>query len=122
MQGRDVADELRLAAKIALAGTLACHQTLLVAAALAGGGALGIVLRVGQRLNVQPAVSAIFMLGVAGSTGAGVARVWESAIGAAFTIPVSALLWPPDPLRELEARIERLRQLLADVVGPLSAG
>jgi uncharacterized membrane protein YgaE (UPF0421/DUF939 family) len=168
VRGRDVADELRLAAKITLAGTLAWwvssvlgaerpvfavlvplvgmsgdpfgalsvsvdrilgifagvglgiglvhaggHQTLLVGTALAAGGALGIVLRVGQRLNLQPAVSAIFMLGVAGSTGAGVARVWESAIGAAFTIPVSALLWPPDPLRELETRIERLRQELA---------
>jgi uncharacterized membrane protein YgaE (UPF0421/DUF939 family) len=168
MRGRDVAGELRLAAKITLAGTLAwwvssmlgaerpvfavlvplvgmsgdpfgslsvsfdrivgifagvglgiglvhggLHETLLVAIALAVGGAVGIVLRVGQRLNVQPAVSALFMLGVAGSTGAGVARVWESAIGAAFTIPVSALLWPPDPLGELEARIERLRQELA---------
>jgi uncharacterized membrane protein YgaE (UPF0421/DUF939 family) len=89
------------------------HQTLLVALALAAGGAAGVVLRIGQRLNLQPAISALFMLGVAGSTGAGVARVWESAIGAAFTIPVSALLWPPDPLGELETRIERLRQELA---------
>jgi uncharacterized membrane protein YgaE (UPF0421/DUF939 family) len=89
------------------------HQTLVVAAALAAGVAIGVVLRVGQRLNLQPAVSAMFMIGVAGSAGAGVARVWESAIGAAFTIPVAALLWPPDPLHELEVRIERLRQELA---------
>jgi uncharacterized membrane protein YgaE (UPF0421/DUF939 family) len=168
LRGRDVAAELRLAAKMTLAGTLAwwvasalganrpvfavlvplvgmsgdpfgalsvsidrilgifagvgiglglvhvgLHQTLLVALALAAGGAAGVVLRIGQRLNLQPAISALFMLGVAGSTGAGVARVWESAIGAAFTLPVSALLWPPDPLGELEARIERLRQELA---------
>lgn len=88
-------------------------STAAVAVAVAAGACCGIVLRVGARVNVQAAVSALFMLGVAGSTDAGIARVWETAVGAAITIAVSALLWPPDPLHALEARLERLRQDLA---------
>jgi uncharacterized membrane protein YgaE (UPF0421/DUF939 family) len=53
------------------------------------------------------------MLGVAGSSHAGIARVWETAIGAAITIPVAALVWPPDPVRELRHRLARQRQALA---------
>lgn len=89
------------------------HGTLITAAGLAAGMLAGIVLRVGQRVNVQPAVSAIFMVSVAGSTGAGIARVWETAVGSAITLAVATLLWPPDPLRALHFRLERLRQELA---------
>lgn len=165
---RDVRDELRLAVKVTLAGTLAwwassalgahlpvfavlvplvaltgdpfsalsvsvdrmvgvfagvgigigithlhTHGTLLAGAALAAGMVAGIVLRISPRVNVQPAVSAMFMLGVAGATGAGVARVWETAVGAAITLAVAILVWPPDPLDTLRRRLERLRQELA---------
>jgi uncharacterized membrane protein YgaE (UPF0421/DUF939 family) len=89
------------------------HGTLLAAAALAAGMVAGIVLRIGERVNVQPAVSAIFMLSVAGATGAGVARVWETAVGAAVTLAVAVLVWPPDPLAALRRRLDRLRQELA---------
>ncbi len=147
LEGRDVAVELRLAAKMTVAGTFAwwicvsvgatnpifavlvplvamtgdpfsavsvsidrilgifagvgigivlVHTnlagTLDVAIAIAVGTAGGIVLRVGQRVNVQAAISALFMIGVAGSSHAGVARVWETAIGAAVSIVVAALL------------------------------
>jgi uncharacterized membrane protein YgaE (UPF0421/DUF939 family) len=92
---------------------LHAHGTLLAGAAIAAGMLAGIVLRIGERVNVQPAVSAIFMLGVAGSTGAGVARIWETAVGAAITIAVAILVWPPDPLHALRRRLERLRQELA---------
>ena len=88
-------------------------STVDVAIALAVGTAGGIVLRVGQRLNVQAAISALFMIAVAGSSNAGIARVWETAIGSVVAIVVAALLWPPDPLRELRRRLERLRQELA---------
>jgi uncharacterized membrane protein YgaE (UPF0421/DUF939 family) len=88
------------------------HGTLLAAAAIAAGMLAGIVLRIGERVNVQPAVSAIFMLSVAGATGAGVARVWETAVGAGITLAVAILVWPPDPLAALQRRLERLRQEL----------
>lgn len=87
--------------------------TLAVGLAIAAGSLIGIVLRVGQRPNVQATISALFMLGVAGSEKAGVARVWETAIGAAITILVSILIWPPDPARELRHRLAALRQDLA---------
>jgi uncharacterized membrane protein YgaE (UPF0421/DUF939 family) len=168
LAGRDIVQELRLAGKITLAGTLSwwvasalgarlpifavlvplvamtgdpfsavsvsvdrvlgifagvglgiglVHLTLpgtvTVALALAAGMGVGIVLRVGARVNTQAAVSALFMIGVAGSSQAGIARVWETGIGAVLTVLVAALVWPPDPLRELRRRLERLRQGLA---------
>lgn len=92
------------------------HGTLLAGAALAAGMLAGIVLRIGERVNVQPAVSAIFMLSVAGATGAGIARVWETAVGAGITLVVAVFVWPPDPLHALRRRLERLRQeLVADL-------
>ncbi|MGH3002945.1 MAG: FUSC family protein [Gaiellaceae bacterium] len=87
--------------------------TVTVAIALAAGTAAGLGLRTSGRPNTQTAVSALFMLAVAGSSQAGVARVWETAIGAAIAIAVAALVWPPDPVRELTGRLERLRQQLA---------
>lgn len=88
-------------------------STLAVGIALAAGSLVGIVLRVGARPNIQASISALFMLGVAGSERAGVARVWETAVGAAITIAVAVLVWPPDPARELRHRLSRLRQALA---------
>lgn len=86
-----------------------------VAIALAVG-TTGIVLRIGGRVNVQAAISALFMIAVAGSSEAGIARIWETAIGSVVAIVVAALLWPPDPLRELLRRLERLRlELTSDL-------
>jgi uncharacterized membrane protein YgaE (UPF0421/DUF939 family) len=86
-----------------------------IALGLLSGSAAGIPLRVAGRPNVQPAVSALFMIGLgrAGATGVGVARIWETAIGAAVAVAVAALLWPPDPARELRLRLSRLREALA---------
>lgn len=86
-----------------------------VGIALLAGGIAGIPLRVGGRPNVQPAVSALFLIGLseAGATHLGVRRIWETLIGSGVSIVVSALLWPPDPARELRSRLARLRQALA---------
>ncbi|HEY1370111.1 MAG TPA: FUSC family protein [Gaiellaceae bacterium] len=86
-----------------------------VALALIAGTLSGIVLRLAGRVNVQAAVSALFLIGLSktGATQVGVARIWETAVGAGVTIAVSALLWPPDPVRELRLRLGRLRQELA---------
>lgn len=100
--------------------------TLAVGLALAFGTLIGIALRIGLRPNVQAAISALFMIGVAGSSQAGIARVWETAIGAVSSVLVAALLWPPDPARELRHRLERLRQGLAadlaDLANSLATG
>lgn len=86
-----------------------------VSLALLAGAAAGIPLRVGGRPNVQAAVSALFLIGLGRlDVGhAGVTRIWETSIGAGVAIVVAALLWPPDPARELRLRLSRLRQVLA---------
>ncbi len=86
----------------------------IVASGLLLGGLAGIVLRVGGRVNIQPAVSALFIiyLGRTGAAHAGVARIWETGIGAGVTVVVAAFLWPPDPVRELETRLDRLAEEL----------
>lgn len=86
-----------------------------VAVGLFAGTLAGIPLRVGGRPNVQASVSALFLIGLGGTaaTHLGVTRIWETAIGAGVAIAVTALLWPPDPARELRIRLARLRQQLA---------
>lgn len=87
-----------------------------VVLALFAGTLVGIALRVGERANVQPAISALFLVGVGrgGALHAGVARLWETAIGAGVTLLVAVLLWPPHPVRELQRRLDRLRRALGD--------
>src|SRR5262249_3583840 len=89
--------------------------TLLVALALFAGTLAGIALRLGDRANIQPAVSAPFGVGVgkSGALSAGIDRLWETAIGAAVTIVVATLLWPPDPVREVRFQLDRVRHELA---------
>jgi uncharacterized membrane protein YgaE (UPF0421/DUF939 family) len=86
----------------------------LVALGLLLGALAGIPLRVGDRPNIQAAVSALFLIGVS-STGAfhaGVARLWETALGAGVTLIVAVTIWPPHPLREVERRRDGLRDAL----------
>lgn len=87
----------------------------LVVLGLLFGLLAGIPLRVGDRPNIQAAVSALFLVGLgrSGALSAGFARVWETALGAGVTLIVAVVLWPPDPVAELERRLERLRQELA---------
>jgi uncharacterized membrane protein YgaE (UPF0421/DUF939 family) len=89
--------------------------TVLVALALFIGTLAGIALRVGDRANIQPAVSALFVVGVgkSGALSAGIDRLWETAIGAAVTIVVVTFLWPPDPVREVRFQLDRVRHELA---------
>lgn len=91
-------------------------STWLVAFALILATLVGIVLKVGDRANAQVPIAALFVIGFAGEGASqiGVQRIWETAIGAVVAIVVSTILWPPDPIRELERRLERLRQQLAE--------
>ena len=86
-----------------------------VAVALFAGTLIGIALKVGERPNLEVPIAALFLLGFASANVShlGIQRVWETAIGALVAIVVATLLWPPDPIRELDRRLERLRQQLA---------
>src|SRR4051794_7656084 len=87
----------------------------LVVIGLVAGLLAGIPLRVGDRPNIQPAVSALFLIGLgrSGALDAGVARLWETGLGAGVTLIVAVVVWPPNPVGELTRRLERLRQELA---------
>ncbi len=100
---------------------LALPETVLVALLLAASLAVGLVLRVaGSPVNNQVAITAMFMLYVGAATKAetvGVARIWETALGAAVAFAVSALLWPPHPVAEARRRVVRLRGWLHEDIG-----
>lgn len=94
---------------------VAVGSTWRVAIALIVATLVGIVLKVGDRPNLEVPIAALFLIGFASANVSqlGVQRIWETAIGAVVAVVVSAVLWPPDPIRELERRLLRLRQQLA---------
>ena len=100
---------------------LTLPETVLVALLLAVSLAAGLALRVaGGPVNNQVAITAMFMLYVGAATKAetvGVARIWETALGAAVAFAVSALVWPPHPVAEAERRVVRLRGWLREDIG-----
>jgi uncharacterized membrane protein YgaE (UPF0421/DUF939 family) len=88
-----------------------------VAIALSIATLVGIVLKVGDRPNLEVPIAALFLIGFASANVSqlGLQRIWETAIGAVVAVVVSVILWPPDPIRELERSLDRLqRQLAAD--------
>ena len=94
---------------------VAVGATWRVAIALLVATLVGIVLKVGERPNLEVPIAALFLIGFASANVSqlGVQRIWETAIGAVVAVVVSAVLWPPDPIRELERRLDRMRQQLA---------
>jgi uncharacterized membrane protein YccC len=90
--------------------------TLRVMLALLVGAIGSVVLRVGDRPNLEVPIAALFLLGFASAqiSQLGVQRIWETAVGAAVAVLVSSLLWPPDPARALRRQLDRLRLDLAD--------
>jgi uncharacterized membrane protein YgaE (UPF0421/DUF939 family) len=100
---------------------LSLPSTLLVALLLVLSLLAGLLLRVGESpLNNQIAISAMFILyvgTVSKAQAVGLARIWETALGAAIAVAVSALIWPPNPLAESRRRVARLRQWLREDLG-----
>ncbi|HXK14228.1 MAG TPA: FUSC family protein [Gaiellaceae bacterium] len=94
---------------------VAAGPTWRVGIALLVATLVGIVLKVGERPNLEVPIAALFLIGFASANVSqlGVQRIWETAIGAVVAVVVSAVLWPPDPIRELARRLDRLRQQLA---------
>ncbi len=73
----------------------------------------GTRVRVGPQANTQVAVSAILLLAGGGGWRYALARVWETAMGGAMAVAVSALLWPADPVAASSRAALRLRAALA---------
>ncbi|MFJ6636223.1 aromatic acid exporter family protein [Streptomyces sp. NPDC091376] len=71
--------------------------TLVVALGLAAGMAL----RAGGPMNVQVPASSLLVFASTSPDAYALHRLWETAAGAAVTILLAPLLWPPDPRRTL---------------------
>src|SRR4051794_14279288 len=87
-----------------------------VALALLVGTLVAVVLRVGERPNLEVPIAALFLIGFSSAqiSQLGIQRIWETAVGAAVAIVVSALIWPPDPARKLTRDLDRLRGRLVE--------
>ena len=83
---------------------------------LAIGLVVGIVLRVGPTLNVQIAVSGLLVFANPDPDAYAVARLWETAIGAAVSVLLSPLLLPPNARKAFEAE---LRTVTGELVAQL---
>jgi uncharacterized membrane protein YgaE (UPF0421/DUF939 family) len=93
-------------------------STALVTLLLALSLAAGLLLRAPTGpVNNQVAITAMFMLylgAVDRAEAVGIARIWETAIGAVFAVGVAVTVWPPHPLAEARRRVTRLRAWLAE--------
>ena len=71
----------------------------------------------GGGFNSQVSVSALLLVAGGGGVAYGVARAWETAVGGALGVLVTALVWPPDPLCHMAQQLDLARlRLAADVV------
>lgn len=73
--------------------------TLVVALGLAAG----MVLRAGGPMNVQVPASSLLVFASTSPDAYALHRVWETGAGAAVTILLAPLLWPPDPRHTITA-------------------
>ncbi|MFF3212693.1 aromatic acid exporter family protein [Streptomyces sp. NPDC002886] len=99
-------------------------STLTLALVVALGLGAGMVLRAGGALNIQVALSSLLVFANASPDSYGLDRVWETVAGAAVTILLAPLLWPPDPQRlltviagECAARLSRSLTATAALLG-----
>lgn len=113
---------------IGIAALSLLHPTTAVLALVVTLGlAIGMVLRVGAGgLNIQVAVSSLLVFANTSPDAYALDRVWETAVGAAATILLAPLLWPPDPSRVLAAIADDCRdhlvQALTSTVTVIGAG
>jgi uncharacterized membrane protein YgaE (UPF0421/DUF939 family) len=92
--------------------------TLRVALALLLGALASVVLKVGDRPNLEVPIAALFLLGFASAhiSQLGIQRIWETGVGAGVAIVIASLVWPPDPLRALTRQLGQLRvELIRDL-------
>ena len=73
----------------------------------------GMLLRVGA-FNVQVAVSALLVFANPDPDAYAATRLWETAVGAAVTVILAALLFPPNPYRTFVASRDEVVTQLAD--------
>ncbi|WP_329376166.1 FUSC family protein [Streptomyces sp. NBC_01351] len=86
------------------------------------GLGIGMVLRAGGGLNIQVAASSLLVFASTSPDAYALHRAWETAEGAAVTILLAPLLWPPDPHRVLTAIVDDTRvHLIRALTGTAAA-
>ncbi|MFI5764961.1 aromatic acid exporter family protein [Streptomyces sp. NPDC051563] len=101
-------------------------STLTLTLVVALGLGVGMVLRAGGTNNIQVALSSLLVFASTSPDAYALDRVWETAAGAAVTILLAPLLWPPDPQRVLTAVADdcaaRLSRCLTGTAAVLGGG
>ena len=77
---------------------------------------VGVVLRIGDTLNLQVAISALLLFANADPAAYAVSRLWETAVGAAVTIVLSPLLLPTNPARAFVRALHGMADSAAAIV------
>ncbi len=73
---------------------------------------VGMVLRIGNTLNIQVAVSALLVFVAPEADVYGLTRLWETAVGTAVTVALTPFLFPGNPLTAARAEIAGLADSL----------
>jgi len=81
-------------------------DTLAIAVVLALALLAGMVLRVGNVINNQVAISALLVFSSPDASGYAVARLWETGIGTATTLVLAPLLFPANPFMQARAELQ----------------
>jgi uncharacterized membrane protein YgaE (UPF0421/DUF939 family) len=99
-------------------GVLALFQptTLAVVVVLTLALLVGVVLRIGNVMNTQVAVSALLVFNSADTEGYAVTRLWETGLGTATTLLLAPFLFPANPLTAARAELARVAAGLADAL------
>jgi Aromatic acid exporter family member 1 len=94
-------------------------SALAVAVVLAIALPFGMLLRVGGAFNVQVAISALLVFANSDPDSYAANRLWETVVGAAVTVILAPLLFPPNPYRTFVASQD---EVIADLADELRAG
>ncbi|MFE9629482.1 aromatic acid exporter family protein [Streptomyces sp. NPDC006463] len=97
-------------------------STATLALVVALGLGVGMVLRAGGGLNIQVAASSLLVFANTSPDAYALDRVWETVEGAAVTILLAPLLWPPAPHRVLAVIADDCRaRLIRSLTGTVAA-
>lgn len=96
-------------------------STATVALVVALGLAAGTLLKGGGTLNVQVPASSLLVFASASPDAYALHRVWETGAGAAVTILLAPLLWPPDPRDTLATVAADCRTRLVEALSSTTA-
>lgn len=91
-------------------------DTVAIAAVLALALAVGMVVRVGNVLNIQVAVSALLVFSSADAADYAVTRLWETGVGTVSLLLLAPFLFPANPLSAARAELARVAAELTDAL------